>query len=65
MQPQIKIVKKIWYSTFDGTIGIILTNDGFVERAFIGICMNTNELDDAKRIVDFGQRIPVEVAKLL
>jgi hypothetical protein len=61
-----RVVEATWFSTFRGTVGIVVTDDEFGGRkARIGICTSTNEKVDTQFIVDHGQEIPVSYLEAL
>ena len=65
-----KIEKKVWFTTKDGMIGIVLGTDELTKekKAYIGIIPigeDTTEDKDAKRINEWGTKFPVDAAELL
>lgn len=59
-----EVVKKWWFSTLRGTIGIIEVKDKLTRENFyyIGIIDGSNVEEDIKKILDFGQKFhPIDL----
>jgi len=54
-----------WYTMSTSIIGIIVTNNGFEDRAYIGVGKGLDEIEDAENIAKWGAKFPVEIAKQL
>lgn len=59
--------KTIWFTNWDGCIGIVLhENDTTKERTiYIGPAKGFDEKYDEKRILECGQKISLEVAEMM
>lgn len=65
MNPDIEVLSKIWFGT-EPPVGIVIikNKDGHV-RSYIKPVVGNNEDDDVKSIVDWGQKFPSGIARLL
>jgi hypothetical protein len=65
MDPDIEVLAKMWFGT-DPPVGIvIIKNKDGNTRAYIKPVTGNNEDDDVKSIVDWGQKFPPAIARLL
>lgn len=65
MNPELEILAKIWFAT-DPPIGIVIVkNKENLIRAYINSVDGNDEEDDIASIVDWGQKFPVGIARLL
>lgn len=63
-----KILGSMWFTPMgnNGIIGIVIINNGFENRAYIGSVANpTTEINDAVDIASIGASFPLETAKSL
>jgi hypothetical protein len=61
-----KLLGVVWFTLFDGEcIGIVLMNNGFEDKAYIGRGKGLYEPDDIEFILAWGSTFPVESARLL
>ena len=61
---QTTILGSVWFSLMNGThIGIVLTNNGYEDKAYIGTGYGENEEIDAKSIASHGSPFPLKQAK--
>ena len=58
-----KIISTIWISTLSGMIGIVLTDNGFEKKAFIGKIMGFDEKADADSVAMFGGKLLLHQAR--
>ena len=63
---EIEIKGSIWFTPMQETIiGIIITFDGFENRAYIGTGKGADREDDALEISKKGAQFPIQLAKQL
>ena len=56
----------VWFSLHGGeTVGIVLMNNGFEDKAFIGRASGVIEEEDIEFILSWGTPFPVESARLM
>lgn len=62
-----KTIEIIWFTTFDGTLGITVIEEDVTgdRKAYIGVVKGNNEKVDEKRIVAFGQKLPLSIIERL
>ncbi len=59
---QIKILGSTWF-TAQACIGIVLINNGYEDKSYIGIGNGVNQASDEELIAESGTPFPVEIAK--
>lgn len=66
-KPNFKVIGKVWFSTRDNgkQIGIVLMNNGFEDKAYIGLGRGLDEEGDTEYIIAWGTPFPVQAAKLM
>ena len=52
-----KAIEVIWIETISGTIGIVLSDNGFEKKAYIKQVMGLDEKDDIKDVLERGGKI--------
>ena len=60
-----KILGSIWFSSLKGHFGIVITDNGCEEKAYIGLAGGADEEADEKMIAQFGAKFPLKQAKEL
>lgn len=61
-----KVLGKFWFTLHCGElIGIVLMNNGFQDKAYIGIGQGVCESDDIEFILSWGTPFPIESARLM
>lgn len=67
MKEQHKLLASpIWFTLHDGEcIGILIMNDGFQDKAYIGRGEGQSELADIDHILAWGTKFPIDSAKVL
>lgn len=50
----VKILDSVWFNGPFGTIGIVMTDNGFEKKAYLGLAVGFSESLDAKRIAVTG-----------
>jgi hypothetical protein len=60
-----KIIGRIWFTPQGTTIGIVLVNDGFENKAYIGVGEGADSDEDEKYIASHGSPFPIHAAKML
>ena len=55
-----KITEVIWISTMNGTIGIVLSDNGFEKKAYIKQVMGLDEESDTKDVLENGGKIDLQ-----
>ncbi len=60
-----EIIDYIWFTSTE-TVGVVLGKDPYDGyKAYIGVAKGVNELDDVKRIIEWGNKFPLEAAQKL
>jgi hypothetical protein len=60
------IIHSYFFSGMIGTTGLVYIKDEYCEKAYIGpIKPGNNKLEDEERILDWGAKFPVDMAKKL
>lgn len=54
-----KILGSVWY----GTIGMVLIDDGYEQKAYIGIGYGDNQKEDEQHIASYGMPFDLEFTK--
>jgi len=63
---QNKTPRAVWFTLHEGEcIGIVLMNNGFEDKAYIGRGQGINQDDDIKFILQWGTPFPVTAAKIM
>ena len=67
---EVKIIDAIWFTPNQAPyqhliVGIVLTNNGYEEKAYLGFGMGIDEDTDRKLIATNGARFNLEIAKKL
>lgn len=57
-----KIIGKVWFTPQNQSIGIVLVDNGYEKKAYIGTGHGHNEEDDTNTIAKFGTPFPVKTA---
>ena len=65
-----KIKGSVWFTPMQSTqdakcIGIVVTDNGFEERAYIGFGTGLSDVVDTKAIAELGAKFPLDLAKKL
>jgi hypothetical protein len=60
-----RVIGNTWFTAWENTIGVVLINDGFEDKAYIDVVEGILEEDDVKKIINYGARFPVDAARLL
>jgi len=61
-----KIKGSVWFSPLNGKIiGIVLVDNGYEEKAYIGNGIGLDQEQDEKMIAKTGAKFPLELAKKL
>ncbi len=62
-----KIKGSVWFTSMQpkGTIGIVLIDNGYEEKAYIGLGEGLDQKCDEETIAKVGGKFPVELAKKL
>jgi hypothetical protein len=61
-----KVLGKVWFTVRGNqTIGIVLMNNGYEDKAYIGIGTGVSEEKDLDYILAWGSPFSVDAAKLL
>lgn len=55
-----KVTEVIWISTMSAKIGIVLSNNGFENKAYIKQVMGLDEESDTKDVLENGGRIHLQ-----
>ena len=58
-------MRKIKGSVWFGKIGIVLINNGYEDKSYIGIGHGINQKEDEEFIVERGMPFPLKSAKLM
>jgi len=58
-----KITEVMWISTMKGTMGIVLSNNGFENKAYIKQVSGFDEEIDTKEILETGAKIHLHQAE--
>lgn len=63
----ITVIDSIWFTEMGGSrpIGIVLINNGYEEKAYIGTGEGINQKDDEEMVAARGAHFPVELAKAI
>lgn len=61
----IEVISHTWFTNTKGTIGVVIYNDGFKNKAKISIVEGKNPEVDIKTVIDFGSSFPLIAACLL
>ena len=59
-----KVIGYRWFSGND-CIGLVVIDNGFEEKAYIGVGGGLDEKADIQKIMDYGTHFPLETAKQL
>jgi len=60
-----EIIGSIWFSGLSGHFGIVIINNGFEEKAYLGPCIKNNQEEDELFISKMGAPFPIDIAKQL
>lgn len=58
-----KVLGVTWYTSQANTIGIVALDNGFEEKAYIGVGLFGNEDLDIEHIAAYGAHFPIKQAK--
>jgi len=62
----VEIKGSVWFSLMScNIIGIVTTNNGYEEKAYIGIGQGLDTQEDEKHIASYGTPFPLKQAKEL
>ena len=61
----VKILGSVWFSSLKGHFGIVVTDNGHEEKAYIGMCNGEDEKADEILIASYGAKFPLKQAKEL
>lgn len=59
-----KILGVSWYNNMAGAIGLVLMNNGFEDKAYIGQAPGQDEDADTQYVLDHGAPFPVDAARV-
>ena len=59
----IKILGSTWFTTLKNNFGIVVINNGYEEKAYIGAIKGVDPKYDEMCIADYGARFPLKQAK--
>ena len=58
-----KVENVLWFNSMNGTIGIVLADNGFDKKVYIKNVMGHNEESDIKEILESGAKIRISQAE--
>lgn len=60
------VIKSVdWFNTKGGTIGIVVINNGFQNKAYIKVVNGEDEQYDIQDIIDWGSTLPLNTLKYI
>ena len=61
----VKILGSIWFSSLEGHFGIVVTDNGHEEKAYLGKASGVMPSTDEQHIAKYGAKFPLKQAKEL
>ena len=58
-----KVENVLWFNSMNGTIGIVLADNGHKKKAYIKNVIGLNEENDIKEILESGAKIHISQAE--
>lgn len=65
MENKMRVIDSLWFHSLDMNMGIVVAEDDFARKAYIGVGFGVDQGEDEIHILNFGAQFPLKAADVL